>query len=51
MLKIPNLAIHLTPADERGKFGPNNENHLRPILAHEIYNQLTGTNYEETQGF
>jgi len=25
LLKIPNLAIHLTTASERGSFAPNNE--------------------------
>lgn len=50
LLKIPNLAIHLTPQEERGKFSPNNETHLRPVIAHEIYNQLSGTDYEETSG-
>ncbi len=31
MAIIPNLAIHLTPADERLKFGFNKETHLKPI--------------------
>ena len=30
---IPNLAIHLTTADERKAFGFNNETHLQPIMA------------------
>ena len=37
LLRIPNLCIHLTPADERGKFGPNKETHLQvlaPLDAH-----------------
>ena len=29
LLRIPNLAIHLTTADERGKFAPNKETHLQ----------------------
>ncbi|KOO24000.1 aspartyl aminopeptidase [Chrysochromulina tobinii] len=32
LLRIPNLCIHLTSADERGKFAPNPETHLQPIL-------------------
>lgn len=32
LLRIPNLCIHLTSADERS-FGPNKETHLQPILA------------------
>lgn len=31
LMKIPNLAIHLTT--ERGKFEPNNETHLKPVIA------------------
>lgn len=38
LLKVPNLAIHLT--EERKKFEPNTESHLRPILSSEIYKQL-----------
>jgi len=32
LLRIPNLCIHLTSAEDRGKFGPNKETHLQPIL-------------------
>ena len=32
LLRIPNLCIHLTSAEERGKFGPNKETHLQPVL-------------------
>ena len=32
LLRIPNLCIHLTSAEERGKFAPNKETHLQPIL-------------------
>lgn len=46
LIKIPNLAIHLTTADER-KFAPNSESHLRPILSSEVYNQLTGLKDEK----
>jgi len=42
-LKVPNLAIHLTPADERGKFAPNTETHIKPILSSETYEKLSGT--------
>lgn len=33
ILRIPNLAIHLTPAEERGAFKFNKETELVPILA------------------
>lgn len=46
IMKIPNLAIHLTPADDRGKFGPNLESHLKPIIASEVYEQLSGVKYD-----
>lgn len=42
ILKIPNLAIHLTPAEERGKFAPNTETHLKPVLSSEVYEKLSG---------
>ena len=29
LLRIPNLCIHLTDADARGKFAPNKETHLQ----------------------
>ena len=29
LLRIPNLCIHLTTAEERGKFAPNKETHLQ----------------------
>ena len=32
LLRIPNLCIHLTSAEDRGKFAPNKETHLQPIL-------------------
>lgn len=40
LIKIPNLAIHLTPPENRGKFEFNKESHLRPILCSEIYEKL-----------
>jgi len=33
ILRIPNLAIHLTSGDERSSFAPNLQNHFPPILA------------------
>jgi len=33
VLRVPNLCIHLQSAEERGKFAPNKETHLQPILA------------------
>lgn len=35
LLKVPNLAIHLT--SDRNSFAPNTENNLRPIFASEAY--------------
>ena len=32
LLRIPNLCIHLTAAEDRGRFAPNKETHLQPIL-------------------
>ena len=40
LIKIPNLAIHLVPAENRGKFEFNKESHLRPIISSEIYEKL-----------
>lgn len=40
LVKIPNLAIHLTPMENRGKFEFNKESHLRPILSSCIYEKL-----------
>jgi aspartyl aminopeptidase len=42
LLRISNLAIHLTPADERKAFKFNNEDHLSPILALEAKKALEG---------
>lgn len=38
LLKIANLAIHLT--DKSGVFEPNKENHLKPIIAITVIDQL-----------
>ena len=32
LLRVPTLCIHLQSADERGKFAPNKETHMQPIL-------------------
>ena len=40
LLKIPNLAIHLTT--ERGKFEPGTEAHTKPIITSSIIDQLFG---------
>lgn len=53
LIKIPNLAIHLTPAESRGKFEFNKESHLRPIISSHIYEKLLkgdcGEKQEEKQ--
>ena len=49
LCKIPCLAIHLESGDERSAFKPNKEQHLRPILASHIYNQLSGVTEPETE--
>ena len=43
-MKVPNLAIHLTAADARGKFEPNTETHLRPIISTFVYDNLLNGN-------
>lgn len=40
ILKVPNLAIHLT--DRSGTFEPNKESHTKPILASSVVDQLFG---------
>ncbi|KAM3129640.1 hypothetical protein pb186bvf_018251 [Paramecium bursaria] len=40
LLKIPNLAIHLTT--DRNSFSPNTETNLRPIFSQDSYATLTG---------
>ncbi|KAL6076632.1 Aspartyl aminopeptidase, variant 2 [Balamuthia mandrillaris] len=44
ILRVPNLAIHLTSAEERSGFNPNKQTHLGyPILATAIQNQLSSS--------
>jgi len=33
VLRVPSLCIHLQSAEERGKFAPNKETHLQPVLS------------------
>jgi len=33
ILRVPSLCIHLQTVEERGKFAPNKETHLQPILS------------------
>jgi len=33
ILRVPSLCIHLQSAEERGKFAPNKETHMQPILS------------------
>uniref|UniRef100_A0A0G4GI45 aspartyl aminopeptidase n=1 Tax=Chromera velia CCMP2878 TaxID=1169474 RepID=A0A0G4GI45_9ALVE len=37
---VPNLAIHLTTAEERGAFKYNKETHLQPVLCSQIEEEL-----------
>jgi aspartyl aminopeptidase len=41
ILRVPNLAIHLNTADERSAFKVNKEDHLVPILCHEVSRALS----------
>jgi aspartyl aminopeptidase len=45
LLKIPNLAIHLT--DKLGSFEPNKEAHLKPIIASVLTEQLMSDGVSE----
>jgi len=47
ILKIPNLAIHL--GDRSGKFEPNNESHLKPVLATSIIDSLFSDDIESLE--
>ena len=50
ILRVPNLAIHLTTAEERAAFKVNKEDHLVPILCQEVSKALgagEGSNEEE----
>ena len=44
ILKVPNLAIHLT--DKPGTFEPNKESHTKPLMASAIVDQLIGEGVE-----
>lgn len=44
LLKIPNLAIHLT--DKSGVFEPNKETHLKPILSSALNEALSSRHLE-----
>jgi len=46
---VPNLCIHYRGSDERNKLEPNTENHLRPVFASKIYEDLKGTS-EKKEG-
>ena len=43
ILRVPNLAIHLTTAEERAAFKVNKEDHLIPILCQEVGKALGGS--------
>lgn len=45
LLKIPNLAIHLS--DDRSKFEPNKENHLRPFFDSVVMKKLLDQHLEQ----
>jgi aspartyl aminopeptidase len=47
ILKVPNLAIHLT--DRSGNFEPNKEAHTKPILATSIVSQIFGGDVQPTE--
>jgi aspartyl aminopeptidase len=49
-VKIPNLAIHLQPANERGKLDLNPEQHLRPVFSTEVAEKLLGVDKWEMEG-
>jgi aspartyl aminopeptidase len=50
LVKIPNLAIHLQPANERGKLDLNPEQHLRPVFSTEVADKLLGVDKWEMEG-
>lgn len=51
ILRIPNLAIHLTSQDERTKgFSPNKETNTVPVLATEIMTKAVGQQLEDPSG-
>lgn len=45
ILRIPNLAIHLTKGPERSSFAPNLQENFYPILATEVKAQLGAAEY------
>ena len=49
ILRIPNLAIHLTNAKEREAFSFNKEQHLLPMLCSEIMSKLVNAPSEESK--
>ena len=49
IVKIPNLAIHLCNLDERERFSPNKESHIRPILSTIVYDKLLNIKENENQ--
>lgn len=51
ILRIPNLAIHLTTMDERSKgFSPNKETNTIPIIATELMTKAVGQQLEDPSG-
>ena len=49
ILRVPNLAIHLTSADERAAFKINKEDHLVPILCQEVSKALSESNHGDSE--
>lgn len=45
---IPNLAIHLTNAEERKAFAPNTETHLQPVLCSKIHDDAANANHAQS---
>lgn len=50
ILRVPNLAIHLTTADERAAFKVNKEDHLVPILCQEVSKALDDSSSGSSEG-
>jgi aspartyl aminopeptidase len=49
--RVPNLAIHLTAADQRASFSFNKETHLKPVLESELFRQLNkGDGDDDNEG-
>lgn len=51
LFKIPNLAIHLGPAESRGKFEFNKETHLKPIISSTIFEKLFNDPEEKQKNY